>query len=321
MDSPIMFKSAVGGFDKKAVISYIFELNENSQAAQKKLTAQLEEVTQAREALDKQLAEQSRRMQKLQADLEGLTSELSGEKARTGELTNMVDELNAEIKRLRAQLAQKEEEAQNVSQSGGELNETIEGLRAEIERQRAVIARKEEEARNISHSGGQMNETIEGLRAEIERQRALVVRKEEEARNNLRASGEFAKKQAEIDRVSTQLGKLMLEAKTDAEHIRADAQMQAEGIVADAHYKAKGIIGNADRSISDVRRQFADFRAEIAGVQQDILSAVDTMRQKAEYVGDLMDSAEQRLLPDNIADSSSRRVDSSGGFFRSAGEK
>lgn len=118
-NSPIMFKSAVGGFDKKAVMSYIFELNESAQAAQKRLIEELEDVTRSRDDLEDQLSDVHKRMQRAQMDVHDLSDELAGEKSRTAELTELLENANAEIDRLRQQIAQKDEELRRLEAAGG----------------------------------------------------------------------------------------------------------------------------------------------------------------------------------------------------------
>lgn len=117
-NSPIMFKSAVGGFDKKAVMSYIFELNESAQAAQKRLIEELEEVSRIRDDLEDQLNDVHKRMQRAQMDVRDLSDELAGEKSRTAELTELLENANADVDRLRQEIAQKDEEIRRLAAAG-----------------------------------------------------------------------------------------------------------------------------------------------------------------------------------------------------------
>lgn len=255
MDSPAMFKTAMGGFDKKAVMNYIFELNESNQAAQKRLTDQLEEAAQAREALEQQLAEANKKLLRVQSDLTGVQTELQGEKTRSGELAETVDTLNTEL-----------------------------------ERQKELLIKRDDELRL---QGVQYGQTEQRLK-------------------------EMEKKQQELDRAATQVGRLLLDANADAEQVRADAQaearqvkadaraeaddllaktrIEAESIAAEANRRASEITDNANRTLQDVRRQFAGLHSDISGIQRMVLDTIGDMRAKAEEVGELMESAERTFL-------------------------
>lgn len=142
--SPIMFKAAINGFDKKAVISYIFELNETNQAAQKRLTEQLEQTRTDCRTMDQQLQDSQQQATKLASELELLSTELEGERTRTGEMAEQIEELRQQIQSQQRLIDEKEQEAMGSRLSQTEMQgrfQQLEEKKLEVERASAQIGR------------------------------------------------------------------------------------------------------------------------------------------------------------------------------------
>lgn len=357
-DSPIMFKSAVGGFDKKSVISYIFELNETSQAAQKKLKDQLEEVSAARESLDQQLNEANKKIQRMQSDITSLNNQLNGERNRNNEMADEIGRLNTELEQYRERLAQKESELKNATifrERASDLETSISKYNAEISQLQTALEEKQSAAESeqlfdlhvkiellettiqeknllieeLQNSAEQENvlqearsqisdllETVEGLNVEINRQRELIqeyAQKNAEYENERQGfklkSEDIEEKQREIDRVSAQVGRLLLEATSDADRMRTDAaherervleraQQDADRIVNDAYHQAKLIAEDAQITMTDARNQIANFRRYINDLQEQLFSTATNIQVKSQDVSRLVEDVELRFSQD-----------------------
>lgn len=238
-NNPTMFKTAVGGFDKKAVISYIFELNESAQAEQKKLKEQLEEAKQSRQTQHAELEAQNDRVLKLEAELKAVKNELSGEKSRVFELTD-----------------------------------TVESLNSEIEQQRLLIDKKEQLVRESTEQTGELKDRVDVL----------------------------ASREADIERASAQVGKLLLDAASDADRIRDEAKKEAEDIINTAHKDAEKIILDSETALQSVKSEFESYSGELQSLQDEMLRAIEALQQKAGSIGDIISDASSRLVEKPVSE-------------------
>ncbi len=135
-------KTAFGGFDRKSVLNYVYDINTSAKEAQDKLLAQLEEITSSREKVSESLREMETKLQQVQQERDDFSTELGSEKQRTGELAVMMDSLNAQIAKQERILAEKEEEIADYKRLNNELlrkNETLESKKQEVEKASAYV--------------------------------------------------------------------------------------------------------------------------------------------------------------------------------------
>lgn len=140
----IMFKSAINGFDRKAVISYIFEMNERNQYAEGVLSDQLAEANKLRDTLEQQYVAEKEKNKKLEADRDLLKNELAGERERVAELAQQIEVLTAEVDRQKELIAQKDEETISTIRASAEIKEKLRELeekRDEVDRASSQIGR------------------------------------------------------------------------------------------------------------------------------------------------------------------------------------
>lgn len=243
---------AFGGFEKKAVIHYIYELGENAKAAQDKLSAELEELRAARDRLGAALGETEEKLRLLQRES---SAQLQSERARGAELTGLVDSLGAEIAR----------------------------------QEKIVSDRDLEIARYIAQ-----NRQLEEKNAELEKDRA------------------------EVERATAQVGRLILNAQTDAERIVAEARLRADEITRQAQREAEELrskagqealarrelaereagelIERARRSAGCVDTQLDALRGELDRMRRVANDAAESMNQKLGELAASINTAQEGLL-------------------------
>ena len=243
MDKQIIFKSAISGFEKKAVLDYIYKLNQSSEEARANLEKKLLELASEKEALDAKLRQ--------------------AETAHSGLLekyNNISDSFAAEAKR------------------NEEMNAAIAELNAEVENQKNLVA-------------GKTNEIIEHLRINTE----LKLNNEE-----------YSKKADEVNHASTQIGRLIIDAHTEAENIIDAAQNKADIILAEAKKNANEITSSAEIQAGSA---LEDSRSRISAI-------VDEANEKAEKLLESAEAESQRLIAESKTiytqriDAAQRAVDS-----------
>ena len=124
MDKQVVFKTtAFGGFEKKAVLDYIYKLNEDAEATQADLHQKLDSIAGERQSLSEAFERANQRISTLQQNLEDTGAELAGERSRGLEMGNLNEGLREELERDRAQLRQREEDLGKIIQENRSLKE------------------------------------------------------------------------------------------------------------------------------------------------------------------------------------------------------
>jgi chromosome segregation ATPase len=110
-NNPGNLKSSMfGGFKKKDVLSYIFELNESTQEAQQKFAEQFEEISRSRDDLRRAVSEYESRAAGLQAEMEEASRSLNLEQAKRQEAEAMMEKLRYDIQKRERELTERENE-------------------------------------------------------------------------------------------------------------------------------------------------------------------------------------------------------------------
>lgn len=146
------FKSTVfGGFDKKSVLSYIFELNENAQDAQQKLNDQIVEFTSSRDELSRKLEEAEAGLTAARSGLDEANARIDEEAKKNAELTSQIDRLKFENTKQKQIIENRDEEIARISEMNAGLEEktlTLEEKRGQVELAASQIAGLFKQARN-----------------------------------------------------------------------------------------------------------------------------------------------------------------------------
>lgn len=261
MDDKVVFKTAaVGGFEKKAVLDYIYQMNEEAEFAQLRLKERIEELEESQRSLEESLGLSNSRVRTLERDYNNIAAEL--EAAR-----------NAESPAPAANPASEE---------------LIVRLNEEIERQKALLTEKDQELR----------QHVAQYHDLVERTRDLESRREE------------------VEKASYQLGKVMLDARADAETISANAKEQAKDLLARtqeeadaqhaaAHQEAEETVvaarAEAEKLVADAKAEAGRLTGEAeerrSGILADTQAQVDaTMEQSRTQLESAMESVKGRVM-------------------------
>ena len=135
-NNPGNLKSSVfGGFKKKDVLSYIFELNESTQEAQQKFAEQFEEISRSRDDLRYAVSELESRLASLQAEADEASRSLNLEQAKRQEAEVMLEKLRHDHQKRELEFAEKENELAAASIKLAKLSEE----RGELENEREQL--------------------------------------------------------------------------------------------------------------------------------------------------------------------------------------
>lgn len=176
-NNPALLKSSMfGGFKKKDVLSYIFELNEATQDEKQKLAEQIEELAQSRESLSESVSEMERQIAELKASLGDVTARLQEEIGKNAQYAELIDELKAETSKYENTVSQ--QNAEIARQTGlnsklAEKNRGYEEKRNQVELAASQIADLLGQAQNdavgvVDRAKLEAENIIKNARASIE---------------------------------------------------------------------------------------------------------------------------------------------------------
>lgn len=123
-NDPALLKSSVfGGFKKKDVLSYIFELNESTQEEKQKLAEQMEELLQSRESLSLKVTEMEQQVAALQISLDEVSERLEDEMTRNEQSSQLIEKLKAEVSKHESTVSQQNSEITRLTELSAKLTE------------------------------------------------------------------------------------------------------------------------------------------------------------------------------------------------------
>lgn len=174
-NNPVLLKSSVfGGFKKKDVLSYIFELNETTQEEKQKLAEQLEELVQSRDNLAASAAEMEQRLAALQASLDDAQARLDEETAANARSIELIEMLRAEADRYENTVLQQNAEIARQAEINAHAtakNRAYEEKRHQVELAASQIAEllaqaKEDAAKTVERAQEDAAKTMERAKQE-----------------------------------------------------------------------------------------------------------------------------------------------------------
>ncbi|MCL2056306.1 MAG: hypothetical protein FWH02_03680 [Oscillospiraceae bacterium] len=212
--------------------------------------------------------------------LEGKVRELSDENAKMRE---ELDAAGAEALRMRAEL---EGERQRCI----ELTELVTAREDEI---RTLQQIAEEHAREMDSCIKRSNEILESskslekAKAEIEQASAQIGRMIIDTRTESERTVQTAREKAEA---------VITEAKVKAEEIIAEADRNAQGIGEDAKQEALRMTDDAQRSIDRAYEKYSVFRTDISHLQSIMVKALEEMHDKAGQLSAEIDETQNKMM-------------------------
>ncbi len=131
MNEQIIFKTALGGFDKKAVLDYIYELDRGAAAAQDELKKELAASRSESDSLKKELESAGERIIFLENAIENSYNE---QQSKEEEMRAELSCMDEEIARLKKQLEQKELELSMQIEHSKQLTKKLEDAQEKNQR-------------------------------------------------------------------------------------------------------------------------------------------------------------------------------------------
>ena len=139
----------------------------------------------------------------------------------------------------------------------------------------------EERERNIQRKMNQTasdptpyQEIIQGLQNEVSSRDSVIIQKDAEIAALQARITEMTENSARYERMSAQVGDIMLRARSDADHLLEEAQASAANVVAEAQAEAEGILNCARTESETVRAQANTYSDTIRG---EALKQADTI--------------------------------------------
>lgn len=219
MDNQVRLKnSAFGGYQKKSVHSYIFELNESAQEMKQKLSDHIDELTRERDMAVSECRSMEEKLVSAQQSLGMINESLAGEARKNEGASAMMEKLNAEIARQQESLAQKNAEIAQMSSRSADtekLTRELDTKRRELELVAAQLNTMMNKARGdadavINEARGQANDILReahakaesmlsDARGESERIRAYALTQADEIRGEAQRCAQAAANTAAAD--------------------------------------------------------------------------------------------------------------------------
>lgn len=145
LDKQVVFKTnAFGGFDKKAVLDYVYTLNQRAEEAQARLEEHINSLAIERDELALKLENAKSEIFALKNNQSSVQEELEGERRRIAELNELVSALNEELQRQKDTVEEKDRAIREYTRLSAEYSKKIDGLektRAEVDHASAQIGK------------------------------------------------------------------------------------------------------------------------------------------------------------------------------------
>ena len=293
-DEKVFLKPALlGGFKRKAVLSYIFELNEATHDEKKKLSQQVEDLTKSRDVLSENLKEMGQQLSDAQNELQAAKSQLSEQRnqmsKQDGESGAQIKSLKAEIDRLNHAIAQKD----------GDISRHI-SINEDLEKQNRELSKK--------------NQTFSEKRAQLEQATSQIT----DLMN--RAKGEAVKI---VEQAKTSAAKITAGASRNADDIIENAKMSAKKQIDETHRQMEDSYRQFDvfqSELNGLKQTVADTVSTLTEKMDSLHHAASSTRAKAPDKAFSVEAPEKREAPGGDFQQVEIQKDDSG-FFRLAAEE
>ena len=187
-----------------------------------------------------------------------------------------IDRLREENARAQQELAQR---MQELADARRQLSEQVAGFEQTIGQLEGQLKESQGRVSELSSTVGTLENTIEGYKKDAaDNTRALKVQMEQNRQLTMRAEA-FEKKAVRYDEFSSQLGDILLEAKSGANDILSAARAQAEA--------AKGEYIRAAQKFAD---EASSLKNDIANLRGSMTQAVEEMERRLNEMEDMLDT-------------------------------
>jgi len=240
MEKPTKFRNAFSGYHKEDVNTYIKEMDLQHAKENEAVSKKLDSITAESETLRQTVKNTEQLLQQIREQLAAAEAELASKEAR-------IQELSASLQTCQAQLASKDA--------------SIDALQSENESLVSTLAEKEKKMESA------IQEAVEASSAKIaEMEQAMAATAEE-----------TAYKVQMYDKLSTQIGDILLGANRSADDILSSAKSEADKLrleTTDSLQKQKETI------LSELEKIRTETEADAKGMQQKLSVMADTLIQE-----------------------------------------
>ncbi|MBE6599547.1 MAG: hypothetical protein E7638_08910 [Ruminococcaceae bacterium] len=265
-----MFRSAISGYNKDDVNRYILESDKQFREEKEKLTKDIEDMGR----FNVELAEKNDRLEEKSAEAVSRLAELEAEAAR---LKEEIGSLNETIRDLtkRHDFYKVQTEAQN---------ETLTKAKAEKAALSEQIAALSEESRK---KDAQIKGAAEKYAADLEVMRQAYEAELKQMKDAAKADDGVAYKLDMYDKISSQIGDILINANRNSDEIITTAKREAENILRQTNADAKGNAARMKENISHSSdRAIRELRGEFTGSMNNCVGEIQTCMTELRYEAD-----------------------------------
>ncbi len=264
-----MFRSALSGYNKDDVNRYILETDRRYKEEKDKLAKDIEdmgrfnvELASKNEALTEQTAAGTARIAELEAEVARLTEEAKATEETLRDITKRHDFYKAQTDAQNDALAKAKDEKTS-------LNDKIAALTEE--------GRKKDE---------QLKANAEKYAADLATLRQAYEDEIKTAKDSAKVGDDVSYKLDMYDKISSQIGDILINANRNADEILTTAKREAEKLLRDANTEATenatrmktDISASADRTMREIREEFA---GSMAGCASEIQTCITELQYEA----------------------------------------
>ena len=251
----IVFKtSTLGGFEKKAVLDYIYNLNEENLIAQIQLSEQIEALSAADATRAEEIRLANEQLEQAQKEANSIRAELTQERSHSAELDKLNEMLKVEISRYRDHFKEVQAENEKMQRELEELRDT---------------------SKSLHSRQSEMDQTITSVGK-------LMV----DARNN--ADGIIA--QAKVD-----AAKITEDTNVTCQLQLSKARDEATLIIADAREKSALLLDQSTQAAQAASVGFQSFCRDAAAIQSAVSDMLASYEEKACTISKLLESSGKPL--------------------------
>ncbi|MCL2069161.1 MAG: hypothetical protein FWH00_04600 [Oscillospiraceae bacterium] len=251
MDKQIVFKtSTIGGFEKKAVLDYIYTLIEDHAAALSRLRDQAAGFEAANAAQAETLRQTAEQLTLAKSELEGTRADLARERGRAVDLDSANESLQGEIARQRERIAQMQSEIELLRREASELREDNSRL---MERQSKLD-------RDIASAGKLMFDA----RNDASNILSQAQREAEDAAGRILADAERVREDADAE-----AGRIIDEAAAKAELLTRQSILSTEDVYTE--------LMSFKTELSGIQEHFSDLMSSVEASGLGLLKIRDTI--------------------------------------------
>lgn len=288
MEKQIVFKSAINGFEKKAVLDYIYKLNQDAEESSAELESQIKSVTGDCMALDASLRNKEAECKSISERCDTLTGELETERSRTDELSEIINGLNAEIDSLKDSIARKDTEIREYVRINKELkqtNEELEKKKLEIDVASTKIGKLLIEAHAEADSLVDAAQDSADVMLDQARQRSEGIISEAENRAN-----------TIIAEAEANSARMLEEAGANAEETISKADADSTRIINEAEEASSRKMDDAQRAVDMSMEKLSLYRSQISNIQRVILDSLEDIHQRTAEISATIDLAQDMMV-------------------------